>query len=883
MIKYIIFLFGFLGLIVQITEGQSEPIPCDKFVSITDTTLPQLSFTSYYLPYGGVFTPKGTVRILIIFARFTNDFNQACGTWPSSSEVPEFIFTLNGTCPDFVFKNENQFDYYAGTDNRSMSRFFYDFSMGQFKLLGNVLCDNDGEPYCVRIDPTSNNPDFPQNSIGWGDLNLRVLTKMKQEFPDFDWSPYDLHANWPRYQSDASQTGPDMKPDYIFIIYRYSAGWTVQPVNGMNNWGGSHGALSSLSGLSSMNYDGYTFDGAGCTFCSGGHALRNYVILMQHEIAHSLYSSPHYMAANWLAGNRWQFPASGWGIMQNPDRTANISANGWERWLLGWHDLTTSSSNINTDIKSAVDLTNNGIYSLRDFITYGDVIRIKIPNTTDNYLWIENRQRISAFDHKNWAGAAPSADGEEIPEIDAGLYIYVENILGDRNTTVGWSSMNQVNGIKILNAQGNYDYWHSPTAPEANPYYYYGNTLFTFKRLNDNPISGLNPYFRIPDDYPDDPQVPGSNGSITYDGDVNVGNYEAHRIIRESNDNYTIMTYANLGGVNDEARNLLNRRSDAFQVNDEIGLSGIIPALNYPLYDEANSRIANYILNSLYLKVLSFNSTTKEMQIQIKFNDYEVRNNKRWCGFIELRDNTANSNADLILAVDRQIDIDKNGNANRHTVHPSFNDFINPSIFYQKINSYFLMNELSRINLKNYSSYLLESNSKLEIKDEAVLTVKSGSTFLLSSGSNLLISGSGRIEIESGAYICIDPDANITLQDPLSVINLRDGYNAGVNPGITDLSGYSCSANPAGIGTDGYGDIHANYNQNIYVQNVTISTDHYYSGNFISIGNAVDPDPLHTQGPVVIQSGTEVIVDAKSDILIDRGFEAALGCAFEIR
>jgi hypothetical protein len=881
MIRYIIILMGIIEITTSLSMGQSEPIPCDKFISVTDTTLPQLSLASNYLPYGGVFTPKGSIRILIIFARFTNDFNQDCGTWPSTSEVPEFIFPLNGTCPDLIFRNENQFDHYAGTDNISMSRFFYDFSMEQFKLLGDVLCDEDGEPYSIKIDPTSNNSDFPVNSSGWGDLNLRVITKMKQEFPDFDWSQYDLHKNWPSYQLDASLTGPDMKPDYVFIVYRYRHDWPVQPVAGMNTWGGSHGALSSLGGLASINYNGYTFNGAGCTFCSGGHALESYVILMQHEIAHTLYSSPHYMAANWLAGNHWQFPASGWGMMQNPDRSANISMNGWERWLLGWHELTTGSNGINTNINSASDLINNGVYDLRDFVTTGDIIRIKVPNTSNNYLWIENRQKISVFDKKYWAGRVLSAGGEEIPEIERGLYMYIENILGDRTTTSSWSSMNQVNGIKILNAQGNYDYWHSPVAPEENWSDYYNNTIFTFRRESENPISGLNPYFRIPDDYPNDPQTPGSNGTITYIGDINEGEYEAHRIIRETNNINTVMTYANTGGVNDEARNLLNRRSDAFQVNDEVSLSGIVPALNYPYYDTANKRIGNNILNGLSVKVISYNSTTKVMQIQIKLDDYEIRNDKRWCGFIELRDNTANASADLVLAAYKQIDIDKNGNANRHTKHSIFNYFFNPSVFYQKNNSFFLMNENSKVNLKNYSSHLLESTSKLEIKDGAVYTVKSGSTFQLSDDSNLIISGSGRIEVEGGAYFCIEPGANITLQNPLSVINLHTGYISGINPDIH--SGYTCTTNPGTYTTSGSGAIHANYNQNIYIQNQTISTDRYISGSYISIGRAVDPDPTHPQGDVVIQSGKKVIVDAENDIILASGLTINAGADFEMR
>ncbi len=880
-------MISILFFVLKIASHAQEPIPYENYISYYDSTWKQTnqdllkSSSSNYSPFGEVFTPKGKLRILIIFAKFTNDADQPCGNWTAYAAAPGFVNPINSAAPDFIFDSVQDFTTYSNTSNRSISRFYKEMSKNQFTFIGDILSNPNGSPHCIEVDPTSNNSDFPYTATGWADINLRVMTKMKNEFPNFDWSPYDLRTNKPLYQQDNSLSNPDDKPDYVVIAYRYNSGWTTQPVASMNSWSGSSGGYSILNGLTDFTYNGYSFDGSGYTNCTGGYSVDSYVDIMLHEIAHELYSCPHIMAANSAPGRRWQFPASGWGMMTSGGRFAFIASHAWERWVLGWIELTAGASQVNTDIQSSDDLQNDGIYTLRDFVTTGDVVRIKIPNTNNNYLWLENHQLISVFDHKFVAGRSPSIDGEVIPEMSKGLYMYIENILGNRDaiTTGLVYDMNKVNGIKLLNAQGNYDYWHSQTAPEETWDYYWNNTIFTFRREKENPISGLNPYFKIPDDYPSDPHVVGSDGVISYYPNYNGGKHETYPIIRETNNTHTIMTYSYLGGVNYHASNMLNRRSDAFQSGDEVSLSGIVPALNYPLYSKSNSKNGNYSLNGLNIKVLSYNSATKEMKVQIKFDDFTVRNDKRWCGFIDLPDNTGDSNPDLFLSDGVTLEIDKNGNANRHSKHPNFNDFVNPSIFTVKPAAKFMMEEASTVELKNYSSIVLDSGSFLVINKDATVVIGAGSTIKIKNGANLDISESGSLQIESGGYICIESGANITLQDNFSVINLRSGYNSGVNTSVFTDSG-SCMANPENASFTGSGSINSQFSQDTYVQNEIISSDMYITGKNIYVGRAVTSSL--PQGDVSIQNNSAVIFDAENEVVFESGFEIKLGSSFEV-
>ena len=57
------------------------------------------------------------------------------------------------------------------------------------------------------------------------------------------------------------------------------------------------------------------------------------------------------------------------------------------------------------------------------------------------------------------------------------------------------------NGLKALNAQGNFNYTHS-TLATSNPEVFWGNVLFTFTRGEENPISGISPFSSYPDNYP---------------------------------------------------------------------------------------------------------------------------------------------------------------------------------------------------------------------------------------------------------------------------------------------------------------------------------------------------------------------------------------------
>lgn len=764
-----------LAVCLLVTNIASAQVNTHICYIVPDTSSPEAIGAG---PNGKVFTPKGNLKVLTIFAGFndgpdippTTNFqeNGSVSGWtydPNNPTIPDAL--MND--PDlWMYDDLNNF----GNGKYNLSEYYSEMSGGQFKMYGDILKDPITNNYVrIDIDPTL----YPGG--GWDGMNRLVIDKMQQLYPNFDWSPYDNRTNWPNFQTDNSVSAPDSMPDYVVIIYRYNPKWGIngnpgnQPVSGMNGWSGSKGGISKLRINGTVNYNGYTFDDAGFTLCKGTDVPYKKLGLFIHEVAHELYSAPHQTGVNGVVGDYWNFPSVGWGMIGHSTQL-NFTANAFDRWILGWIDLTTGVNQTNTDIQSINDIQNGGVYTLGDFVTTGDVVRIKIPNTEDEYLWLENHQSISQFDKKPWEGKNQSPNNELIAPQSLGLYMYKERINGDRDTvsTGLINTISSVNAIEMLNANGNFDYERSQYGViDLN--WYWGTPIFNFKRKRDNPLDGCSNYQNYPDDYPDTVVAGPSNGLITYWGYSNGGNSEAYPIIRENNGVNDVTTYANTGGLNTEAATQLGRRTDAFVTNDEVSLSGIVPAFNYPKYNIATAHKSPYIVNGLSVKVLSENIISGEITVQISLDDYDIRNDKSWAGNITLPANVQNAaNYSLNLKANKTLSVVKSGTPNRHTLNTQNTpaDFINNTYFECQSGSYFHLEANATLAIAEKSTMVLKSGSKLELEDGAELLIYEG---------ELIIENGAELILHDGAKLTVDTDGKLTINNATTNKGLIVGDN----------------------------------------------------------------------------------------------------------
>jgi hypothetical protein len=166
----------------------------------------------------------------------------------------------------------------------------------------------------------------------------------------------------------------------------------------------------------------------------------------------------------------------------------------------------------------------------------------------------------------------------------------------------------------------------------------------------------------------------------------------------------------------------------------------------------------------------------------------------------------------------------------------------------------------------------------INLHDGNKIIVENGGTIKFSSTSHINIDGSGEIEVSSGGYFCIEQGASVDLADYNSVINLRDGYIVGTNTSLLPSS--SCISSPWSYSSTGNGSINR-FNQNVYIQNETISVNRYYSGKNIYAGRNVNP--AATQGDVVIEDGTNVIFNVDEEVHMEGGFEIQTTGSMEIK
>lgn len=754
---------------------------------------------------GEAFTPKGDMRALIVCVGFGPTWdNQACGDWPSGSNtLPNWA-----NSKEYMYNDYSDLTTYASSNHYlNISRFYYEMSDEKFRFITDVY------PNRINVDLTG--------LSSYDAINKKALEIMENQNPTFDWSPYDNRENSPNYLVDNSTSSPDSVVDFIVFVYRYNKNWSGFPIDF-----GSDG-VASIGNISPFDYSGYQFERpCGYTHFSGG---ANFYNLFIHELAHNIFDCPHYAMANSIVGDYF-YGQHGWGMM----KLSNVlnCALGWERWLLDWIDI--EANGVNSEVNSASDLPSNGEFILRDHITTGDVIRIKLNNGNGNnqYLWIENHQGLSIFDERTMR---TDGCGNPMPAPPRGMLAYIESIKDDKTdfTKNIFSHASAKNGIKFIHPAGNFDYNISSTAATGC---LWGNLLYNFTEILANPISGQNRAEEIRWDID-------NNNTIYFRNSAN-----------STNPHNEMDWIAKRNGI--ETKDFMGSGL-AFPTGQKLGMDTNPALVSRPLYNSSTLSMGYSYLNGISVKKIADLSGNR-IKVKVEFNDVDVNNNVRWTGNIALNNITNNSNADLILKEGKQITFNRSGTANRETKID--NKFINYTNFRCESGSYFKMEPNSKVILDENSTFTLQNGSTLEIEDGAEFVVMNNSKLAVETGANIIVKGRGGITFKCNGQLCANTGASINLQDVSSSIHFVG--TGGLSPG--------CLSSLSGVLT-GSGSVR-NYTSSLTVSNTTISSDTYYSGSTITSTNVA------VQG-----TGTDLTYSITNGATINGPFEVPLGATFEVR
>lgn len=686
--------FALLGLGMQTFAQQEEIV--------------QRSENGWYL------SPKGEIHIMIVYAEI--DFDSSYGHLNPVKNPEGTVGWKTGKLPNWKQWAVSKTDEEKGF----LTKYFRQASFGQFKVTGDVLDSmitipissiRDTKGRVVETESFAGN--FYKKAV------VEKLNSIKEpkflfgsQLSDFDrWS----YSGYGKEQQEV----PNGKIDLVMII------WRNIHVVGLGEMSGfvSAGNYGNLWGMDTDMYSMFKTESMLPT------------IVMRHEFSHMLYGGNNFHTAGGGVGTRtFITTAGGYSNMSAAD-CFSPTWNGWDRERLGWKNpentyllnarCAKTGEDVNGDLVYGQELCANGEYILRDFATTGDVIKIKLPHlpgdVRNQYLWIENHQKVEGMvDHENI--------------VPKGLFAYIQvgkDLRAGRNIFGGVN-----NYLWPLVAHGNYDFEFNP---ENNGWYMYQSKA--------NSLTGYNYEMRAIVDLDKDDKI-----RITQDIAPKTEHVLPQKLFIEGKEVpkefFTYIQYPMFGTLE------MPFRPD---LHSKIGIS-YNPAAT-PVYSHSgqapqkddNRRI---YLNGISVEVLKMDSTG-EMKVKIRWDDFDIVDDLRWCGDILLKEK-------VNIKRGKSISLDQGYSVQVAKAVQKINGesvFAEPTIFE------------------------LDSGSTINLERYANLWVKAGSSLFIRKGATLNFDNFANITIERGGYIFIEEGAKITFGKKGSRIYWQDKSNAmEINP-----------------------------------------------------------------------------------------------------
>jgi hypothetical protein len=429
----------------------------------TDSTNVQFSENGWHL------SPHGTIRVLVLFAEVEYDKNPGKDPQPKGSTL-----WPKGQLP--TWKDDMFEQNPVPSPNAMVTRYYHDISMGQYVVLGDhvdrlLTLKESAYPTLHQHMNLSTAAVQEANKLG----SLRTAHGLG--IADFDLWRDGGKAGM------AKVNAPDdpHSYDHVMVILRNSSL--------------THGQGSTDAGSSGKLF-GYESDTQSRFGGMNGLPFE----ILKHEFNHLLLGGNNFHSGG---GNAAQFqsyfiPLQGGWSMMGAASSSLLTCSGWDRDRLGWRPVGSpyrltahdpAGNRVNGDLDPMRGDT--GVFVLHDFVTTGDVLRIRLPylgpEEFPQWIWLENHQTYgrngSPTDRFHYEGEMPCVE-RAVPGMHAVLQVDREQKRGAR--IFGGDA----DYLRPLPASGAHDIslrgdtvtfqclWPGPTAP------------YVVKARNANPLTG---------------------------------------------------------------------------------------------------------------------------------------------------------------------------------------------------------------------------------------------------------------------------------------------------------------------------------------------------------------------------------------------------------
>lgn len=511
--------------------------------------------------------------------------------------------------------------------------------------------------------------------------------------------------------------------------------------------------LRSKKLLINGNY--YPFSGIGTAQCVGTHDVSlNPTGIVQHEISHSFFgpNSFHTSGGNHRRSGEYMpfLPMQcGYGLMGGSGSTL-VSCNGYERWRMHWQHESNRNANdwwivardIDGNPQNADISKEDGpqTFILRDFVTYGDAVRIKLPykdseSSSNQYIWIENHQsgRNNKLDFLQFANESDCR-----PQQVAGVYAYYQigrDILSGANNDVYYA--NERDNLRMIPAEGYWDYS-----------YHVADTVYNIKCINwathdcyysrdaENPFCGthdMEGHFSVSDDEDilssamEKPMWRKCIGRIQIDSLVGLG---------DTRDMFCTHTNLNMG------TNPSTCNTKTFYNSMTAG------RCQYSSHLSRNTQTT--YLTGLGIEITPFDDGN--CRIDVRWDDYTITNNAIWTGSISLKERA-------VLAPKMEIWLTQNLTVAQPMRDDVTGLFAKPTVLVCEAGSEFVQEAGSIVNVEEKSTlvidagsvYRLESKAKLKIDRTSHLVVRG--RLIVGNGAKLVLKSKNCMQLEGGEIV----------------------------------------------------------------------------------------------------------------------------------
>jgi len=676
---------------------------------------------SQYSSYNGAtFSPVGTFRFLNIYVNIVYD--QTPNANPLSDTTHFWMPDTTGIINCGVPKNLlGLMDTAVSISyNGFITKYFHESSFGKLIILGDGMM--------VNILQSEITPKIAGKEFSAYELSNALISLINREGGVNAIYGYNSISDYDSF-TPSSEGKPKLlisnnKIDYLQIHVRNSTRIYGQMPIG-NGFGNIFPSEKIKIGNSFYGYDDGSIQCVGADLI--GLERKNTPI---HEFAHSLLGSNAFHEGGGNSYNSGSYIVTfmglqfGYGLLGGSN-SGLLSCNAYDRWRLNWrlphnNPYEVWASDANGELQNAAmeQSSGNQVFYLRDFVTFGDALRIKLPykdsdQASNQYLWIENHQvgrnkKIDYLHHANF-------DKQRYMGT-AGIYAYIQ--VGKDITEGAYNEVftqNETDNLRFLTADG---FWDMCLHDSCQNTY-----------SQPNPFMGahdLASVYSIPDD-------------------VNIIN--PHKYSK-------VLWYKLIDGKNGESMPFLGETSDAFTSGTTIRLSTNPAPVNAITYycrqqsgnvslqtPERNTRKIHLSGLSLKFTEEGENEAGKIMKVEVDWNNYLINNNVRWTGNIQLRDKLVlNSEAEILLTQNK-------------TPAQHLRDSVTG-----------LFSTISEFHCLNGSELILMPNSTFKVEKGSILNLHESSTLILEENAKLEIMQGSKIQIDKGAQL-INQKGNILFEN----------------------------------------------------------------------------------------------------------------------